>query len=104
MAAKLIGATNPNWGGVLKRHDLRSRIEALRLWLEFARILGTVDAEGCWDWQLVCEVALVVFIRKFDLAPQARMGSPAGLLPNQTWQSGKMRLPAGFGPASLRQI
>ena len=60
------------------------QIDALRLRLEMERAFGGSDASGAWDWKLnyeACEVALVLFLRKFGRALLARSGSPAVLLP-----------------------
>jgi hypothetical protein len=60
------------------------QIDALRLRLEMERAFGGSDATGSWDWKLgyeACEVALVLFLRKFGRALLARSGSPAALLP-----------------------
>jgi predicted RNA methylase len=60
------------------------QIDALRLRLEMERAFGGTDAAGLWDWKLAyeaCEVALVLFLRKFGRAFLARVGSPAALLP-----------------------
>ena len=60
------------------------QIDALRLRLEMERAFGGSDADGTWDWKLACEageVALVLFLRKFDRPLLARAGSPAALLP-----------------------
>ena len=60
------------------------QIDALRLRLEMERAFGGSDAMGAWDWKLAyeaCEVALVLFLRKFGSPLLARAGSPAALLP-----------------------
>ncbi len=60
------------------------KIDALRLRLEMERVYGGSDAVGLWDWKLAyeaCEVALVLFLRKFGCALLARAGSHAALLP-----------------------
>lgn len=60
------------------------QIDAPRLRLEMERAFGGSDATGAWDWKLAyeaCEVALVLFLRKFGRALLARAGSPAALLP-----------------------
>ncbi|MEO8245218.1 MAG: strawberry notch family protein, partial [bacterium] len=60
------------------------QIDALRLRLEMERAFGGSDATGAWDWKLAyeaCEVALVLFLRKFGRPLFARAGSPAALLP-----------------------
>ena len=60
------------------------QIDALRLRLEMERAFGGSDAMGVWDWKLAyeaCEVALVLFLRKFGRPLLARAGSTAALLP-----------------------
>jgi hypothetical protein len=60
------------------------QIDALRLRLEMESAFGGSDATGVWDWKLgyeACEVALVLFLRKFGRPLLARAGSPAALLP-----------------------
>lgn len=60
------------------------QIDALRLRLEMERAFGGSDATGAWTWKLAyeaCEVALVLFLRKFGPALLSRAGSPAALLP-----------------------
>jgi DNA modification methylase len=61
---------------------------------------GASDASGAWDWKLAyeaCEVATVLFLRKYGKALFRKAGSPvsrldplakiAGLLPTQTRRS-----------------
>ena len=60
------------------------QVDALRLRLEMESAFGGSDATGAWDWKLAyeaCEVALVLFLRKFGRALLARAGSPAAMLP-----------------------
>ena len=60
------------------------QIDALRLRLEMERAFGGSDSMGLWDWKLAyeaCEVALVLFLRKFGRALLVRAGSNAALLP-----------------------
>ncbi|MDG1169990.1 MAG: strawberry notch family protein, partial [Sulfitobacter sp.] len=60
------------------------QIDGLRLRREMEHALGGSDATGAWDWKLAyeaCEVALVLFLRKFGRALLARSGSPTALLP-----------------------
>ena len=67
------------------------QIDALRLRLEMERAFGGSDAIGVWDWKLgyeACEVALVLFLRKFGRPLLARAGSPAALLPILTKVAG----------------
>ena len=96
------------------------QIDALRLRLEMERAFGGSDAVGAWDWKLAyeaCEVALVLFLRKFGRALIARAGSPAaltpmlaklsGLLPTHTRRSEEMErfqqfsTPLAMGIAAL---
>ena len=71
--------------------DLRSAMESA---------FGASDASGAWDWKLAyeaCEVATVLFLRKYGKALFRKAGSPvsrlgplakiAGLLPTQTRRS-----------------
>ncbi|WP_297778195.1 strawberry notch family protein [uncultured Roseovarius sp.] len=101
------------------------QIDALRLRLEMERAFGGSDATGAWDWKLAyeaCEVALVLFLRKFGRALLARAGSPtallpilakvSNLLPTHTRRSEEMErfqqfstpLPMGFAALSAAQI
>jgi phospholipid N-methyltransferase len=60
------------------------QIDALRLRLEMEHAFGGSDAEGLWYWKLAyeaCEVALVLFLRKFGRPLLARVDSLAALLP-----------------------
>ena len=60
------------------------QIDALRLRLEMERAFGGSDAMGLWDWKLAyeaCEVALVLFLRKFGRPLLARVDSLSALLP-----------------------
>jgi predicted RNA methylase len=48
---------------------------------------GGSDAEGAWDWKTAydaCEVATVLFLRKFGVAMRSRAGSPSAILPMLT--------------------
>ena len=61
-----------------------TRIDTTRLRHEMERAFGGSDADGAWDWKLAyeaCEVALILFLRKFGRALLVRVGSPAALLP-----------------------
>ncbi len=63
------------------------QIDALHLRLEMERAFGGSDADGTWDWKRAYEageVALVLFLRKFDRALLACARSPAELLPTQS--------------------
>jgi hypothetical protein len=101
------------------------QIDALRLRLEMERAFGGSDAAGAWDWKLAyeaCEVALVLFLRKFGRALLARAGSLAalvpmlaklaGLLPTHTRRSEEMErfqqfstpLPMGLAAIAAAQI
>jgi predicted RNA methylase len=60
------------------------RIDAVILRDAMEDAFGASDAHGAWDWKTAydaCEAALVLFIRKFGRAIQARAGSPAAMLP-----------------------
>ena len=76
------------------------QIDALRLRLEMERAFGGSDADGAWDWKLAyeaCEVATVLFLRKYGKALFRKSASAdarlthltkiAGLLPTQTRRS-----------------
>jgi predicted RNA methylase len=60
------------------------RIDAVILRAAMEDAFGASDAHGAWDWKTAyeaCETALVLFLRKFGSAIQARAGSPAAMLP-----------------------
>jgi predicted RNA methylase len=60
------------------------RIDAVVLRAAMERAFGGSDAAGAWDWKTAydaCEVATVLFFRKFGPAVRARATSPAALLP-----------------------
>ncbi|MGO4915980.1 strawberry notch-like NTP hydrolase domain-containing protein [Pseudogemmobacter sp. W21_MBD1_M6] len=101
------------------------QIDGLRLRLEMEHAFGGSDATGAWDWKLAyeaCEVALVLFLRKFGRALLARAGSPtallpilakvSNLLPTHTRRSEEMErfqqfstpLPMGFAALTAAQI
>lgn len=76
------------------------RIDAAVLRRAMETAFGASDATGAWDWKLAyeaCEVATVLFLRKYGKAlfrkaasPAARLsvlGKIAGLLPTQTRRS-----------------
>ncbi len=80
------------------------QIDALRLRLEMERAFGGSDAAGIWDWKLAyeaCEVALVLFLRKFGRALLARAGSPAALLPILTKASNLLPTASSSPPSFL---
>ena len=61
-----------------------NRIDAVILRAAMEEAFGASDAEGAWDWKTAyeaCEASLVLFLRKFGAAIQARAGSPAAMLP-----------------------
>jgi predicted RNA methylase len=61
-------------GQALDAHMLRAAMEAA---------FGASDAAGAWDWKLAyeaCEVAQILFLRKFGPAMLARAGLPAAFL------------------------
>lgn len=96
--------------------DLRSAMETA---------FGASDATGAWDWKLAyeaCEVATVLFLRKYGKALFRKAGSPvsrlgllekiAGLLPTQTrrteesqsFQQFSTPLPFGFAALTAATI
>ncbi|MBO1039955.1 strawberry notch family protein [Brucella pituitosa] len=77
-----------------------ARVDAATLRSAMERAFGASDATGVWDWKLAyeaCEVATVLFLRKYGKAlfrkaatPAARLSvlaKIAGLLPTQTRRS-----------------
>jgi predicted RNA methylase len=76
------------------------RIDAAVLRGAMEAAFGASDAAGAWDWKIAydaCEVATVLFLRKFGSTIRAKAGSPtamlamlakiAGLLPTHTRRS-----------------
>lgn len=76
------------------------RVDAATLRAAMETAFGTSDATGAWDWKLAyeaCEVATVLFLRKYGKAIFRKAASPAarasvlakiaGLLPTQTRRS-----------------
>ena len=76
------------------------RVDAAILRSAMETAFGASDASGAWDWKLAyeaCEVATVLFLRKYGKALFRKAGSPvsrldplakiAGLLPTQTRRS-----------------
>ncbi|SFD99649.1 hypothetical protein SAMN05444415_1439, partial [Salipiger profundus] len=76
------------------------RVDAAILRGAMETAVGASDASGAWDWKLTyeaCEVATVLFLRKYGKALFRKAGSPvsrldplakiAGLLPTQTRRS-----------------
>ncbi len=60
------------------------RIDAAVLRDAMEAAFGASDATGAWNWKIAydaCEVATVLFLRKFGLGIRARAGSPAAMLP-----------------------
>ncbi|WP_316234524.1 strawberry notch-like NTP hydrolase domain-containing protein [Bradyrhizobium sp. SZCCHNR1020] len=60
------------------------RIDAAVLRGAMEAAFGASDATGAWDWKLAydaCEVATVLFLRKFGSAIRAKADSPAAMLP-----------------------
>src|SRR3954447_5250312 len=56
------------------------RIDAAVLRGAMEAAFGASDATGAWDWKLAydaCEVATVLFLRKFGSAIRAKADSPA---------------------------
>ena len=76
------------------------RVDAATLRGDMETAFGASDATGAWDWKMAyeaCEVATVLFLRKYGKALFRKAGSPAtrvsvlakiaGLLPTQTRRS-----------------
>jgi predicted RNA methylase len=60
------------------------RIDAAVLRGAMEAAFGTSDATGAWDWKIAydaCEVATVLFLRKYGSAIRAKAGSPGDMLP-----------------------
>src|ERR1700712_1555316 len=60
------------------------RIDAAVLRGVMEAAFGASDATGAWNWKIAydaCEVATVLFLRKFGSGIRARAGSPAAMLP-----------------------
>ena len=89
------------------------RIDAAVLRGATEAAFGASDATGAWNWKIAydaCEVATVLFLRKFGSAIRARSGSPpamlsmlakiAGLLPTHTRRSLESEAPQQFSTPS----
>ena len=60
------------------------RVDATVLRAAMEAAFGSSDASGAWDWKAAydaCEVATVLFLRKFGPAIRAKAASPAAMLP-----------------------
>ncbi|SDO65331.1 strawberry notch-like NTP hydrolase domain-containing protein [Afipia sp. GAS231] len=60
------------------------RIDAAVLRSAMEAAFGASDATGAWNWKIAydaCEVATVLFLRKFGSVIRARAGSPPAMLP-----------------------
>ena len=60
------------------------RIDAAVLRGAMEAAFGASDATGAWNWKTAydaCEVATVLFLRKFGSAIRAKAGSPPAMLP-----------------------
>ena len=60
------------------------RIDAAVLRGAMEAAFGASDATGAWNWKIAydaCEVATVLFLRKFGSAIRAKAGSPPAMLP-----------------------
>jgi predicted RNA methylase len=60
------------------------RIDAAVLRGAMEAAFGASDATGAWDWKIAydaCEVATVLFLRKFGSTVRAKAGSPTAMLP-----------------------
>ena len=59
-------------------------VDAPMLRTAMENAFGASDADGAWDWKTAydaCEVATVLFLRKFGPAMRARADLPAAMLP-----------------------
>ena len=96
VAPAILGAANL----LLPHLERGQRVDAAVLRNAMETAFGASDATGVWDWKLAyeaCEVATVLFLRKYGKAlfrktasPAARLsvlGKIAGLLPTQTRRS-----------------
>jgi hypothetical protein len=85
---------------ILPHLERGQRVDAAILRGAMETAFGASDATGAWDWKLAyeaCEVATVLFLRKYGKALFRKTGSPvsrldplakiAGLLPTQTRRS-----------------
>src|SRR5690606_22747383 len=69
---------------LLPHLELGRRIDAAMLRAAMETAFGASDATGAWDWKSAyeaCEVATVLFLRKFGKALLRKAGSPAAALP-----------------------
>src|SRR3954453_21551474 len=60
------------------------RIDAVVLRSAMEAAFGASDATGAWNWKIAynaCEVATVLFLRKFGSALPAQAGLPPAMLP-----------------------
>lgn len=74
-------------GALLPHLQSGRRIDAVILRAAMEEAFGASDAQGAWDWKTAyeaCEASLVLFLRKFGPAIQARAGSPTAMLPMLT--------------------
>jgi len=58
-------------------------IDAATLRTTMTKSFGGSDAEGAWDWKTAyeaCEVAQVLFLRKYGTAIRSRAGAPGAML------------------------
>ncbi|HVZ07909.1 bifunctional class I SAM-dependent methyltransferase/DEAD/DEAH box helicase [Rhodopila sp.] len=95
--ARRIGAAAHH---LLSHLEQGRQVDAAILRTAMERAFGASDASGAWDWKTaydVCEVATVLFLRKYGKALLRKAGSPAlalpmlekivGLLPTHTRRS-----------------
>jgi len=71
-------------GAILPALESGSRLDAGALRAAMLDAFGGTDAQGFWNWKDAydaCEIAQVLFLRRFGAAMQRRVGSPAALGP-----------------------
>ncbi|MDP2620296.1 MAG: strawberry notch family protein [Hyphomicrobiales bacterium] len=69
-------------GAILSALESGSRLEAGALRAAMLEAFGGTDAQGFWNWKDAydaCEIAQVLFLRKFGAAMQRRAGTPAAM-------------------------
>ena len=80
LASAVVGAARQ----LLTDLERGRRIDAAVLRGAMEAAFGASDAAAAWDWKVAydaCEVATLLFLRKFGTAIRARAGSPAAMLP-----------------------
>ena len=80
VAARIIAAARL----ILPQLERGRRVEAADLRAAMETAFAGSDADGAWDWKSAydaCEVATVLFLRKYGPVMRARTASPAAMLP-----------------------